>query len=98
MYEVGIPALMILKLFRPFIIAELIRKYDENGNEIQPMCSNIKVAEQKIIAQHKDIWPVIEKVIKQRPVILNRAPTLHRLGIQAFEPKMVDGKAIKLHR
>lgn len=97
MYEVGIPALMILKLFRPFIIAELIRKYDENGNEIQPMCSNIKVAEQKIIAQHKDIWPVIEKVIKQRPVILNRAPTLHRLGIQAFEPKMVDGKAIKLH-
>ncbi|WP_031488915.1 DNA-directed RNA polymerase subunit beta' [Ureaplasma canigenitalium] len=97
MYQVGIPALMILKLFRPFIIAELITKHDDNGNEIQPICTNIKVAEQKIIAQDKDIWPIVEKVIKERPVLLNRAPTLHRLGIQAFEPKMVDGKAIRLH-
>lgn len=97
MYEVGIPALMILKLFRPFIISELISKKDEFGNEKEPICANIKVAEQKILAQDDDIWPIVEKVIKQRPVILNRAPTLHRLGIQAFEPKMVDGKAIKLH-
>ncbi|MEJ3572016.1 DNA-directed RNA polymerase subunit beta' [Ureaplasma urealyticum] len=97
MYEVGIPALMILKLFRPYIISELIRKRDEFGNEIQPICANIKLAEQKILAQDDEIWPVVEKVIKQRPVILNRAPTLHRLGIQAFEPKMVDGKAIRLH-
>ncbi|MCV3753852.1 DNA-directed RNA polymerase subunit beta' [Ureaplasma zalophigenitalium] len=97
MYEVGIPALMILKLFRPFIISELIRKKDEDGFDIQPICANIKIAEQKILEQDAIIWPVVEKVIKQRPVILNRAPTLHRLGIQAFEVKMVDGKAIRLH-
>lgn len=97
MYEVGIPVNMILKLFKPFIIHELIRKFDDNGNEVQPYVSSIKQAEEKISRQDNIIWPIVEKVIKQRPVLLNRAPTLHRLGIQSFEVKMVDGKAIRLH-
>lgn len=97
MYEVGIPSLMILKLFKPFIIHELIRKYDEFGNEIKPIASSIKIAERMILKQEDVIWPIVEEVIKKRPVLLNRAPTLHRLGIQAFEPRMVDGKAIRLH-
>jgi DNA-directed RNA polymerase subunit beta' len=97
MYEVGIPSSMILKLFKPFIIHELIRKYDEYGNEIKTIASNIKIAEKMILKQENAIWPVVQKIIKERPVLLNRAPTLHRLGIQAFEPKMIDGKAIRLH-
>lgn len=97
MYEVGIPVIMILKLFKPFIIHELIKKYDENGNEINPYVTSIRQAENLIARQDDVIWPIVEKVIKTRPVLLNRAPTLHRLGIQAFEVKMVDGKAIRLH-
>ena len=97
MYEVGIPVIMILKLFKPFIIHELIKKYDENGNEITPYVTSIRQAENLITRQDDVIWPIVEKVIKTRPVLLNRAPTLHRLGIQAFEVKMVDGKAIRLH-
>lgn len=97
MYEVGIPSIMILKLFKPFIIRELIRKYDDFNVEIKPIASNIRLAEKMILKQDNLIWPIVEKVIKQRPVLLNRAPTLHRLGIQAFEPKMIDGNAIRLH-
>lgn len=97
MYEAGIPSTMILSLFKPFIIHELIRKYDDYGNEIKPIASNIKTAERMILKQENVIWPIVQKVIKQRPILLNRAPTLHRLGIQAFEPKMIDGKAIRLH-
>ncbi len=97
MYEVGIPTIMILKLFKPFIIRELIRKYDEDGNEITPLAANIRIAESLLLTQDDSIWEVVQKVIKDRPVILNRAPTLHRLGIQAFEPKMIEGKAIQLH-
>lgn len=97
MYEVGIPAIMILKLFRPFIIHELIKKYDEFGIETIPIAANIRIAEEMIASQDDQIWPIVHNVIKERPVILNRAPTLHRLGIQAFEPKMIEGKAIRLH-
>lgn len=97
MYEVGIPVNMILKLFKPFIIHELIRKFDDNGNEVIPHVTSIKQAEALITRQDNVIWPIVEKVIKSRPVLLNRAPTLHRLGIQSFEVKMVDGKAIRLH-
>jgi len=99
MYEVGIPIAMIVKLFRPFIIHELIKKdpeqlTEEFSNQLAP---NIKAAEEMINTLDDKIWPIIKKVIKERPVILNRAPTLHRLGIQAFEPKMIEGKAIRLH-
>ncbi|MDR0985991.1 MAG: DNA-directed RNA polymerase subunit beta' [Mycoplasmataceae bacterium] len=97
MYEVGIPSLMVLKLFRPFIIRELIKKYDEYGNEIKPLASTIKIAEKMILKQDDEIWPIVNRIITERPVLLNRAPTLHRLGIQAFEPRIVDGKAIRLH-
>ena len=96
-YEVGIPVTMILKLFKPFIIHELIKKYDEYGVEQIPIAVNIRIAESMIANQDDVIWPIVQKVIKSRPVILNRAPTLHRLGIQAFEPKMIEGKAIRLH-
>lgn len=97
MYEVGIPALMILKLFKPFIIHGLINKFDSNGNEIRPIASSIRQAEDMIKNQDDLIWGIVYDVIKDRPVLLNRAPTLHRLGIQAFEPRIVDGKAIRLH-
>lgn len=97
MYEVGIPAIMILKLFKPFIIRELIKRYDDNGVEVKPIATNIKVAEQMIREQNDYIWDIVNRIIKERPVLLNRAPTLHRLGIQAFEPKVIEGKAIRLH-
>ena len=97
MYEVGIPIIMLLKLFKPFIIHELIKKYDEYGDDKIPEAQNIRIAESMITNQDDKIWPIVQKVIKTRPVILNRAPTLHRLGIQAFEPKMIEGKAIRLH-
>lgn len=97
MYQVGIPVSMILKLFKPFIIHELIKKVDDNGNPKDAIVSNIKSAEKLILTQDNTIWPIVEKVIKQRPVLLNRAPTLHRLGIQAFEPILIEGKAIRLH-
>ncbi|MBQ5543894.1 MAG: DNA-directed RNA polymerase subunit beta', partial [Mycoplasmataceae bacterium] len=97
MYEVGIPAIILLKLFKPFIIRELIRNTDEFGKEIKPIATNIRNAEKLILKQDDKIWPILERVIKDRPVLLNRAPTLHRLGIQAFEPKITNGKAIQLH-
>ena len=85
----GIPHEMALELFKPFLMHEL---------EKRDMASNIKNAKRKIERQDDDIWDVLEDVIKEHPVLLNRAPTLHRLGIQAFEPKLVDGKAMRLTR
>ena len=95
-YQCGLPAEMALTLFRPFIIHELIKKF-ENGMDVEPLAKNVKDAEKMIHKQDSKIWPIVEKVISERPVLLNRAPTLHRLGIQAFEPKLIDGKAIRLH-
>ena len=95
--QCGIPSDIILKLFKPFIINELIKKVDKFGNEIKPIASNVKIAEQMLLKEDVRIWPIVQEVIKTRPVLLNRAPTLHRLSIQAFEPKIVDGKAIRLH-
>lgn len=97
MYQVGLPILMILSLFKPFIIRELLKKVDEHGRECVPIATNIKAASKMILEQVDEIWPIVHKVIKERPVLLNRAPTLHRLGIQAFEPILVEGKAICLH-
>ncbi len=87
-YQCGLPREMALELFKPFVMHELVER---------DMASNIKNARRKIDRQDDDIWDVLEDVIKERPVLLNRAPTLHRLGIQAFEPVLVDGKAMRLH-
>ena len=88
MYECGIPKEMALELFKPHVIHGLT----ERG-----LASNIKSAKKMIDNQDPKVWDVVEDVIKEHPVMLNRAPTLHRLGIQAFEPKLVSGKAIRLH-
>ena len=88
LYQCGLPREMALELFKPFIMKELV----ERG-----LAHNIKSAKRKIERIHPDVWDVLEDVIKEHPVLLNRAPTLHRLGIQAFEPTLVEGRAIRLH-
>ena len=88
MYECGIPKEMALELFKPHVIRGLVEK---------EIVHNIKSAKKMIENQDDRVWDVVEEVIKEHPVLLNRAPTLHRLGIQAFEPKLIDGKAIRLH-
>ncbi|MGM0435722.1 MAG: DNA-directed RNA polymerase subunit beta', partial [Bacillota bacterium] len=88
MYQTGLPKQMAISLFKPFVIRELINR---------EIASNIKSAKGLIERQDGRIWDVLEEVIKEHPVLLNRAPTLHRLGIQAFEPVLVEGKAIRLH-
>lgn len=88
MYQCGIPKEMAIELFKPFVMKELV----ERG-----IAGNVKNAKRMIEVQDDAIWPVIEEVIKEHPVLLNRAPTLHRLGIQAFEPVLIEGKAIRLH-
>ncbi len=88
MYQCGLPKEMALELFRPFVMKELI-KYNH--------ASNLASAKRVINACKPVVWDMLDKAIKGHPVILNRAPTLHKLGIQAFEPVLVDGKAIKLH-
>ncbi len=88
MYQCGIPKEMGISLFKPFVIKELIDR---------DIASNIKSAKGLIERLDSRIWEVLEDVIREHPVLLNRAPTLHRLGIQAFEPKLVEGKAIRLH-
>ena len=88
MYQCGLPKDMALELFKPFVMKELVEK---------GLAHNIKSAKRKIERVHPEIWDVLEEVIKEHPVLLNRAPTLHRLGIQAFEPTLVEGKAILLH-
>src|SRR5699024_2957115 len=88
MYQCGIPREMALELFKPFVMKELVG---------QGIAHNIKSAKRKIERVHPDVWDVLEGVIKEHPVLLNRAPTLHRLGIQAFEPTLVEGRAIRMH-
>ncbi len=87
-YQCGLPKEMALELFKPFVVKELIA----NGKADNP-----KKAKKMVDRAHADVWDILEDVIKEHPVMLNRAPTLHRLGIQAFEPILVEGKAIKLH-
>lgn len=87
-YQCGVPRPMALELFKPFVMHELVKR---------GVASNIKNAKRKIDREDDDIWDILEDVIKERPVLLNRAPTLHRLGIQAFEPVLVPGKSIRLH-
>ena len=88
MYECGIPKEMALELFKPHVI---------NGLVTKEIASNIKAAKRMIENQDERVWDIVEEKIKEHPVLLNRAPTLHRLSIQAFEPKLIDGKAIRLH-
>jgi len=88
MYQCGLPKEMAITLFKPFVIREMIAR---------GISSNMKHAKTLIERLDDRIWKVLEDVIKEHPVLLNRAPTLHRLGIQAFEPKLVEGKAIRLH-
>ena len=87
-YQCGLPKKMALELFKPFIMKELVE---------QGYAHNIKNAKRMVEKVRPEVWDVLESVIKEHPVMLNRAPTLHRLGIQAFEPVLVEGKAIKLH-
>ena len=88
MYQCGLPKEMALELFKPFVMHELVA---------QSKTHNIKSAKRFVERGSKEVWGVLESVIKEHPVLLNRAPTLHRLGIQAFEPVLVEGRAIKLH-
>ncbi|WP_432741273.1 DNA-directed RNA polymerase subunit beta' [Staphylococcus equorum] len=88
MYQCGLPKEMALELFKPFIMKELVQR---------EIATNIKNAKSKIERMDDEVWDVLEDVIKEHPVLLNRAPTLHRLGIQAFEPTLVEGRAIRLH-
>ena len=87
-YQCGLPKEMAIELFKPFVMKELVEK---------EMAHNIKNAKKMVDRKESGVWDVLEKVIREHPVMLNRAPTLHRLGIQAFEPVLVEGKAIKLH-
>ncbi|WP_158738318.1 DNA-directed RNA polymerase subunit beta' [Alteribacillus sp. YIM 98480] len=88
MYQCGLPKEMALELFKPFVMKELVSR---------GLAHNIKSAKRKVERVHPEVWDVLEEVIKEHPVLLNRAPTLHRLGIQAFEPTLVEGRAVKLH-
>ncbi|KZK37929.1 DNA-directed RNA polymerase subunit beta' [Lactococcus taiwanensis] len=88
MYQCGVPREMAIELFKPFVMSELVKR---------ELAANIRAAKRKVERQDSDVWDVLEEVVKEHPVLLNRAPTLHRLGIQAFEPVLIDGKAMRLH-
>ncbi|HPT94167.1 MAG TPA: DNA-directed RNA polymerase subunit beta' [Microbacteriaceae bacterium] len=88
LHQCGLPKQMALELFKPFVIKRLI----DLGHS-----QNIKAAKRSVERARPEVWDVLEEIIRERPVLLNRAPTLHRLGIQAFEPQLVEGKAIQLH-
>jgi DNA-directed RNA polymerase subunit beta' len=88
LYQCGLPKTMALELFRPFVIARLVQ---------HNYAANVKGARRFIERNRPEVWEVLDEVIKDRPVLLNRAPTLHRLGIQAFEPVLIEGSAIQLH-
>ncbi|MBN1976795.1 MAG: DNA-directed RNA polymerase subunit beta' [Anaerolineae bacterium] len=88
LHQCGLPKTMALELYRPFVISKLV-EYN--------YASNVKAAKRIIERERPEVWEVLEEVIKDRPVLLNRAPTLHRLGVQAFEPVLVEGKAIHIH-
>ena len=87
-YQCGLPKEMAIELFKPFVMKELVSR---------GIAQNIKNAKRMVEKVRPEVWEVLEEVIKEHPVLLNRAPTLHRLGIQAFEPKLVEGRALKLH-
>ena len=87
-YQCGLPKEMAIELFKPFVMRELVKK---------GVAHNIKSAKKMVERLHPEVWDILENVIKEHPVLLNRAPTLHRLGIQAFEPILVEAKAIRLH-
>ena len=88
LHQCGLPKKMALELFKPFIYAKL---------ELYGMASTIKAAKRMVEKERPEVWDILEEVIREHPVMLNRAPTLHRLGIQAFEPVLIEGKAIQLH-
>ena len=88
LHQCGLPKKMALELFKPFIYSKL---------ELYGMASTIKAAKRMVERERPEVWDILEEVIREHPVMLNRAPTLHRLGIQAFEPKLIEGKAIQLH-
>ena len=88
LYQCGLPKEMALELFKPFVMKKLVE---------YAHCQNIKSAKRFVERKRTQVWDILEEVIKDHPVLLNRAPTLHRLGIQAFEPVLVDGRALKLH-
>ncbi len=88
LYQCGLPKVMALELYRPFVIARLVQ---------HNYAANVKGARRLIERNRPEVWEALEEVIKDRPVLLNRAPTLHRLGIQAFEPQLIEGSAIQLH-
>jgi DNA-directed RNA polymerase subunit beta' len=88
LHQCGVPKKMALELFKPFIYAKL---------ELYGMASTIKAAKRMVEKERPEVWDILEEVIREHPVLLNRAPTLHRLGIQAFEPVLIEGKAIQLH-
>ncbi len=88
MHQCGVPSKMALELFKPFIMRRLVQK---------EIAQNIKKAKMLVEQEAPEVWGVLDEVVKEHPVMLNRAPTLHRLGIQAFEPVLVEGKALKLH-
>jgi DNA-directed RNA polymerase subunit beta' len=88
LHQCGLPKTMALELYRPFVISRLVS---------QEYAANIKGARRFIERNRPEVWETLEEVIKDRPVLLNRAPTLHRLGIQAFEPILIEGSAIQLH-
>lgn len=88
LHQCGLPKKMALELFKPFIYAKL---------ELYGISSTIKAAKRMVDSERPEVWDILEEVIREHPVLLNRAPTLHRLGIQAFEPTLIEGKAIKLH-
>ena len=87
-YQCGLPKQMALELFKPFVVRQLV----DRG-----LAPNVKSAKRIIERGREEIWGILEEIIKDHPVMLNRAPTLHRLGIQAFEPVLMEGKAIRLH-
>src|SRR3546814_68636 len=88
LHQCGLPKKMALELFKPFIYSKL---------ELYNMASTIKAAKRMVEKERPEVWDILEEVIREHPVLLNRAPTLHRLGIQAFEPVLIEGKAIQLH-
>jgi DNA-directed RNA polymerase subunit beta' len=88
LHQCGLPKLMALELFKPYIFHKL---------EVMGLATTIKAAKRMVEDQEAIVWDILEEVIREHPVMLNRAPTLHRLGIQAFEPVLIEGKAIQLH-
>ena len=89
LHQCGLPKKMALELFKPFIFNKL---------ELLGLATTIKAAKRLVEQEVPEVWDILEEVIREHPVMLNRAPTLHRLGIQAFEPILIEGKAIQLHR